>query len=101
MISQNNKGVGMRNQDLPFALMRWVKKSQEDTRQYQEKVAVRNYQEDKEFARLMSFIVQEWSSLKQFERLMVLRLTEQHASLRVMSPAQRSVISAIWIRHCA
>lgn len=91
----------MSNQDLPFALMRWIKKNQEEIQSHQEKMAKRNYQEDKEFARLMSFIVQHWGKLKQYEKLMVLRLTEQHDNLRVMSPAQRSVITAMWIRHCA
>jgi light-regulated signal transduction histidine kinase (bacteriophytochrome) len=91
----------MSNQDLPFALMRWIKKNQEEIQSHKEKMALKNYQEDKEYARLMSFIVQEWPSLKTFERLMILRLTEQHANFRVMSPAQRSVITAMWIRHCA
>lgn len=91
----------MSNQDLPFQLMAWIKKNQEEILNHNTKMAFKNYQEDKEFARLMSFIVQEWKSLKKFERLMVLRLTEQHANFRVMSPSQRSVITAMWIRHCA
>lgn len=91
----------MNNQDLPFALLRWIKAQQEDERNHREKMALRNYQEDKEFARLMSFIVQYWGSLKQYERLMILRLTEQHASIRCLSPAQRSVIAGMWIKHCA
>ncbi len=91
----------MNNQDLPFALLRWIKAQQEDERNHREKMAIRNYQEDKEFARLMSFIVHHWPKLKQFERLMILRLTEKHENIRCMSPAERSVIVNMWIKHCA
>lgn len=87
--------------ELPFALLRWIKAQQEDERRHREKMALRNYQEDKEFARLMSFIVRYWPKLKQYERLMILRLTEQHDNIKCLSPAQRSVIVGMWLRYCA
>lgn len=91
----------MNDSNLPFQLMAWIKRNQAEIQNHKEKMALKNYQDDKSYARLMSFIVQHWPKLKTFEKLMILRLTEQHESFRVMSPAQRSVITNMWIKYVA
>ena len=91
----------MSNQDLPFQLLAWIKRDQEERRNHQLKMAKKNYKEDNEFMRLISFLVRDWAKLKVKEREFICSLARHRDEGKNFSGAQRSAITSLYLRICA
>ncbi len=90
----------MSNQDLPFQLLAWIKRDQEERRQHTLKMAKKNYKDDDEFMRLISFLVRDWTKLKVKEREFICSLARHHEEGKCFSGAQRSAVTGMYLRYC-
>lgn len=90
----------MSNNDIPFQLMAWIKRDQEERRSHQLKMAIRNYKEDEEFMRLISFLVRDWAKLKVKEKEFVCSLVRHRDEHKNFTGAQRSAITGMYVRYC-
>lgn len=91
----------MNNTDIPFQLMAWIKRDQEERRAHNEKMVIKHYKEDEEFMRLISFLVRDWKKLKVKEREIIAGLARQRDAGKNITPAQRSMITGMWLRYSA
>jgi hypothetical protein len=91
----------MSNQELPFQLLAWIKRDQEERRNHQLKMAVKNYKEDEEFMRLISFLIRDWKDLKVKEREFICSLARHREEGKNFTPAQRSAVTGMYLRYCA
>lgn len=91
----------MSNQDIPFQLMAWIKRDQEERRMHAEKMAIKHYKEDDEFMRLISFLVRDWKVLKVREREFIAGLARQRDAGRIISHAQRGEVTRLWLKYSA
>jgi len=88
-----------KSESLPFALMAWIKRDQEERIKHQENMVVKNYREDKEFVRLITFIVQAWNYLNLKEKILINSFAEKHNHFRCLSTGQRSAITSIYLKY--
>ena len=87
-------------QDIPYQLMAWIKRDQEERRNHALKMAVKNYKEDEEFMRLISFLVRDWALLKVKEREFVCSLSRHRQEGKNFTLAQRSAVTGMYLRYC-
>ena len=88
-----------RHEELPFALARWIKEQREIEEAHRAKMVKKNYEDDKEYMRYMSFIIQSWGLLNKKERLLILNFTTWHTEHRNFSVQQRSAIAAMYMKY--
>lgn len=89
----------MSNQDLPFQLLAWIKRDQEERRNHQLKMAKKNFKEDEEFMRLISFLVRDWLKLKVKEREFICSLSRWREEGKNFTGAQRSAVTGMYLRY--
>lgn len=88
-----------KSEGLPFALMAWIKKDQEERIKHRENMVVKNFREDKEFVRLITFIVQMWNRLQLREKILINSFAAKHNDFRCLSHGQRSAITSIYLKY--
>jgi hypothetical protein len=90
----------MSNQEVPFQLIAWIKRQQEDKPNHQQLVATRRHTEDKTFLEYVTVIAQKcWNKLSRYERTMMMNLVERHRSHFNLTDTQRSAIIGIYMKH--
>lgn len=87
--------------ELPFELIAWIKNQQAEEVRHRANIAVKNYREDGEFMRLISFLIRDWGKLKIREKQFICSLVRKHDDTRCLTGPQRSVITDLYLRHCA
>ena len=89
------------SEQMPYALLNWIKKDQAERIAFALKRAQRNYKEDEQFMDLIAVLVNKWNKLKTSEKIFIQSLNASHASGKCFSGAQRSAITSLWIKHSA
>lgn len=90
----------MQTQDLPFQLIAWIKRQQEEEAAHRAKMVVKRHNEDKTFLEYVTVIVYKcWPKLNRHERTMMLSMVEQHNLHKNLSDRQRSAIIGIYIKN--
>ena len=89
----------MHASELPFQLMMWIKRQQEEKLAHQAKMVKRNREEDKEWMRFISFIVRAWPHLNNKEKQMILNFSTRHEDSRNFSVKERGAITAMYLKY--
>jgi hypothetical protein len=85
--------------DLPFALIRWIKRQQEEAEQHRLATNARNWREDEQFLRYLSFLAREWGRLKTRDRQIVASFMAWRKNGRNYTPNQRSTMAALLMKY--
>lgn len=88
-----------KSEGLPFALIAWIKKDQEERIKHQENMVIKNFREDQAFIRLITFIVQAWNRLHLREKILINSFAAKHNDFRCLSTGQRSAITSIYLKY--
>lgn len=85
----------MSQQEIPFALIRWIKAQQERDAHFERVLAVRNQKDDEYLLGLIRELVRK-RLLKQKNIMFINSLVEYKETGRNWSPAQKSAIAKIY-----
>ena len=87
------------SEELPFALMLWIKREQEKEEKHKEAMVKRTEKEDDIFTRMLTTL--EKLNLKPKEMIMVKNFIRHKVDGKNFTTAQRSVITSIFYNHVA
>lgn len=85
--------------ELPFQLMAWIKREQEERRQHTQKMAVRNFADDAAFMEYVQILVDNWKILSVKDKLMLNGIAKHRGEGRCLSRPQRSAVIALYLKH--
>lgn len=85
--------------EIPFALLRWIKAQQEAELRHREAVVAKNWREDDQYMRFLSFLIREWKLLKIKDKQIVCNFVKWHDEKRNFTPAQRSCMAALVLKY--
>ena len=89
------------SEDIPYALIRWIKAQQEKEEAHKRDRAIRNFKEDKEYyIKYISELVGNWNKLRVKEKEILSNLMRQHQEHRNFTGPQRSLITGLYMKHC-
>ena len=88
------------SQDLPYALIAWIKKNQEDIENHRKKMVLKNWDDDcNEYMKYVAVILSNWKTLKLKDKLFITSLADHHIQHRNFSPKQRSAIASMYMKY--
>lgn len=87
--------------DLPYQLIAWIKREQEEQENHRVKMAFRRMREDSEFITYLKTLVANWGKLSLKEKTIVNGVYEHHRSGRCLTTGQRSAIVALYLKHAS
>jgi hypothetical protein len=86
--------------ELPFALILWIKRNQEEIIAHRAKMVAKNWKDDcEQYMKFIGEIVPHWAKLKQRDKQFLMNLVSWHESHRNFSPAQRSGIATMYTNY--
>jgi uncharacterized membrane-anchored protein YhcB (DUF1043 family) len=89
-----SKGEG-----LPFALIKWIKKQQEEIESHRAAMVKKNAEDDKQFVQFMANVAMQWVELKQYEQALITNFVQWKEEGRNFTPQQKSAISGMYLRR--
>jgi hypothetical protein len=85
---------------LPFALIRWIKRNQEDIEAHRKKMVAKNWKDDcEQYITFIEAIVMKWRSLSARDKLFLNNLATWHNGGRNFSVSQRSAIATLYTKY--
>ncbi len=85
--------------DLPFALMAWIKRNQEDIEAHRVKMVAKTWKDDcEQYMGFIGVVVGHWSKLKIKDRQFLMNLVSWHNQHRNFTPGQRSAIASMYMK---
>lgn len=85
--------------ELPFALLAWIKRQQQEEQEHQEYMVRKNLKDDLEYMFYLHALVTQFARLKKYEQNLVLSFTEWKDAGKLFSPKQRSVIGNLYASY--
>jgi hypothetical protein len=85
--------------DLPFQLIAWIKREQEEMLLHRERMAIRRFAEDSEFMEYVGVLASNWGILSLREKLMLSGIAKHRKSGKCLTTAQRSAVVAVYLKH--
>jgi cell division FtsZ-interacting protein ZapD len=85
----------MSNQELPFALLAWIKRQQEEKRQHAEYMVKRSAKDDEHYLKLMIELITKLSMTTR-ERITVTSLLQAKHDGKNLSTGQKSLIAGMY-----
>lgn len=87
------------NNGLPFALMMWIKRNQDEIEAHRVKMVAKTWKDDcEQYMGFIGTIAGHWKYLKIKDRQFLMNLVTWHNSHRNFSPAQRSAIASMYMK---
>jgi hypothetical protein len=87
--------------ELPYQVLAWIKKDQEEREVHREKIVLKRMREDSEFVKYIKALAPKWKSLSVREKLLVQGIAEHRKLGRNLTDAQRSAIVALYLKHAS
>ena len=87
------------SEQLPYQLMAWIKKDQEERKQHQEKMALKYAEDDKVFMNLIKTLIK--LDLNSKEKLFICSLLRHKKQGKNWSPGQKSAIANLFYKKSA
>lgn len=82
-----------------YGLLAWIKKDQEERRQHQEKMAIRNYKDDQVYMKHLAELVASYAKMHVRDRQLLVSMIRWHREGRCFSTKQRSAIASMYMRY--
>lgn len=87
--------------ELPFQLMAWIKRDQEEREAHKQKMVLRRMRDDGEFIKYLKTLASKWDKLSTKEKLLVQGIYGHHKGSRCLTDTQRSAIIALYLKHAS
>jgi len=87
------------SEDNGFALIAWIKRDQEERREHESKMALKNWKDDEIYLDFIKTIIK--LGLPPREYTMIVNILRHRKDGKNWSPAQKSVIANIYYKHTA
>jgi len=88
-----------KEEGLPFALIRWIKKQQEEIEAHRIVMVARNAKDDQVYMGFVREIAPHWAELKIYERTLISNLVQWKEDGRNFTTQQKSAINGMYLRR--